>query len=78
MVAPTDRPKKMVAAFMMPFEAVSNKREVFAPISLIRLPNISIPTRDTASGTMIATMVVTAIGKIILSALMFLNSVLEG
>ena len=32
-VAPTDNPKKIVAAFMILFEAASNKREVSLPIS---------------------------------------------
>ena len=78
MVAPTQRPKKMVAAFMMLFDAASNKRLVSLPISLIRLPNINIPTNDTAVGTKIATTVVTAIGKIIFSTRKFLISVFDG
>ena len=78
MVAPTDKPRKMVAAFMIPLEAALNKREVLLPISLIKLPNINIPTNDTASGTMIATIVVTVIGKRIFNTRMFLNSCLLG
>ena len=60
-VAPTDNPKKIVAAFMILFEAASNKREVSLPISLIKLPNINIPIKGTALGTNRATTVVTTI-----------------
>ena len=77
-VAPTQSPRKMVAAFITPFDAASNKREVSLPISLTKLPNISIPTKLTADGTKIATMVVTAMGKIILSTRIFLITVPSG
>ena len=63
-VAPTQRPRKTVAVFMMELEMVSNRRPVSEPISFRRLPNMSIPMSDTADGTSNATMVVTAIGKI--------------
>ena len=62
-VAPTQRPRKMVAAFMIPPEAASNRRLVSEPTSLIRLPNISIPIKGTAEGTNSATTVVTVMGK---------------
>ena len=78
MVAPTDNPKKMVAAFMMLFEAASNRRNVLVPISLTRLPNISIPINGTALGTNRATTVVTTIGKIIFKTRKFLISVVDG
>ena len=55
MVAPTDRPRKMVAAFMMLLDAASNRREVLVPISFTRLPNINIPIKGTALGTKRAT-----------------------
>ena len=77
-VAPTDNPKKIVAAFMILFEAASNKREVSLPISLIKLPNINIPIKGTALGTNKATTVVTTIGKRIFSTRRFLISVFEG
>ena len=77
-VAPTHRPRKMVAVFIKPLLAVVKRRFVSAPISRIRLPNISMPTSGTAVGTRIATMVVTAMGKMILTARMFLISVLTG
>ena len=77
-VAPTLSPKKIVAAFIMLLAAASNKRLVSAPISLIRLPNINIPIKGTAVGTKRATIVVTAIGKMIFSTRRFLISVFEG
>ena len=77
-VAPTDSPRKMVAAFMMLLEAASNKRNVLVPISFTRLPNINIPTKGTALGTKRATIVVTTIGKIIFNTRRFLISVFEG
>ena len=78
MVAPTDNPKKMVAAFMMLFDAASNRRNVLVPISLTRLPNISIPINGTALGTNRATTVVTTIGKMIFKTRKFLISVVDG
>ena len=78
MVPPTQSPRKMVAAFMMELEAASNRREVSAPISFSRLPNISIPMRGTAVGTNKATTVVTAIGKMIFRTRRFLISVVDG
>ena len=78
MVAPTEMPKKMVAAFMMLFDAASNRREVLLPISLTKLPNISIPTKGTADGTNKATTVVVTIGKRILSTRKFLISTFDG
>ena len=78
MVAPTLSPRKMVAAFIMLLAAASNRRLVSEPISLIRLPNISIPIKGTAVGTKRATMVVTAIGKIIFSTRRFFISVFDG
>ena len=77
-VAPTDKPRKMVAAFIILFEAASNRRKVLAPISFTRLPNISIPIKGTALGTKRATTVVTTIGKTIFSTRRFLISVFEG
>ena len=77
-VAPTQSPRKMVAAFMIPFEAASKRRKVSLPISLMRLPNMSIPTRLTAVGTKIATIVVTAIGNMIFNTLIFLICVASG
>ena len=77
-VAPTQSPRKMVAAFITPFDAASNRREVSLPISFTRLPNMSIPTRLTAEGTKMATMVVTAMGKMIFSTRMFFISVPSG
>lgn len=77
-VAPTERPKKMVAVFMMLFEAASDKRNVLVPISFTRLPNISIPIKGTAVGTKRATSVVTTIGKTIFSTRRFLISVVDG
>jgi hypothetical protein len=77
-VAPTLNPKKMVAAFMILLAAASNKRLVSEPISLIKLPNINIPIKGTAVGTNKATIVVTAIGKIIFNTRRFLISVFEG
>ena len=77
-VAPTDNPKKIVAAFMILFEAASNKREVSLPISLIKLPNINIPIKGTALGTNRATTVVTTIGNTIFSTRRFLISTEEG
>ena len=65
MVAPTESPRKMVAAFMMLLEAASNRRNVLLPISFTRLPNINIPIKGTALGTKRATTVVTTIGKTI-------------
>ena len=65
MVAPTDNPRKIVAAFMMLLEAASNRRNVLVPISFTRLPNINIPIKGTELGTNRATTVVTTIGKII-------------
>ena len=56
----------------------SNKRLVSEPISLIKLPNINIPIKGTAVGTNKATIVVTAIGKIIFNTRRFLISVFEG
>ena len=73
MVAPTDNPKKMVAAFMMLFDAASNRRNVLVPISLTRLPNISIPINGTALGTNRATTVVTTIGKMIFKTRKFFD-----
>ena len=78
MVAPTESPRNMVAAFMILLDAASNNRNVFVPISFTRLPNISIPTKGTADGTNRATTVVTAMGKTILRTCMFLNSVSLG
>ena len=63
MVAPTDNPKKMVAAFMMLFDAASNRRDVLVPISLTRLPNISIPINGTALGTNRATTASLRLGR---------------
>ncbi len=77
-VAPTDSPRKIVAAFMMLLEAASNRRNVLVPISFTRLPNISIPINGTALGTKRATTVVTTIGKIIFKTRRFLISVFEG
>ena len=76
--APTEIPRKIVAAFIILLEAASNKREVLLPISFTRLPNISIPIKGTALGTNKATMVVHAIGKIIFRTRRFLISVFEG
>ena len=78
MVAPTLSPRKIVAAFIILLAAASNRRLVSAPISLIRLPNISIPIKGTAVGTNKATIVVTAIGKIIFNTRKFFISVFEG
>ena len=78
MVAPTLSPRNIVAAFIMLFAAASNRRLVSLPISFNKLPNITIPIRGTAVGTNKATTVVTAIGKIIFSTRMFLNSVFDG
>ena len=78
MVAPTEMPRKIVAAFIMLLEAASNRREVLDPISFTRLPNISIPIKGTALGTNRATMVVTTIGNRIFSTRRFLISVVEG
>ena len=78
MVAPTQRPRNTVAVFMMEFEMVSNKRLVSEPISFSKLPNINMPMRLTADGTSSATMVVTAIGKIILITFSFLILLPEG
>ena len=71
-VAPTQRPRKTVAVFMMELAMVSKRRAVSDPISLSRLPNMSMPMSDTADGTRSATIVVTAMGKIILSTFSFL------
>ena len=78
MVAPTDNPRKIVAAFMMLLEAASNRRNVLVPISFTRLPNINIPIKGTELGTNKATTVVTTIGKIIFNTRKFLISMLEG
>ena len=51
MVAPTDNPRKIVAAFMILLEAASNRRNVLVPISFTRLPNINIPIKGTELGT---------------------------
>ena len=77
-VAPTQSPRKIVAAFIRPLLATLKSLDVSAPISLMRLPNISIPTSGTAVGTKIATMVVTAMGKIIFTARIFLIFSLSG
>ena len=63
---------------MILLAAASNKRLVSEPISLIKLPNINIPIKGTAVGTNKATIVVTAIGKIIFNTRRFLISVFEG
>ena len=63
---------------MRPLLTVWKRRPVSDPISLMRLPNISMPMSATAVGTKMATMVVTAIGKMILTARIFLISILSG
>ena len=78
MVAPTDNPKKMVAAFMIVLDAASNRREVVEPISFTRFPNINIPINGTAEGTNRATTVVTTIGKMIFKTRIFLISTPDG
>ena len=72
-VQPTDRARKMVMMFISSLPAVFWIRST-TPHSFIRLPSISIPTRTAASGTMRETMMVTMMGKMILSVLVTVRS----
>ena len=72
-VQPTDRARKMVMMFISSLPAVFWIRST-TPHSFIRLPSISIPTRTAASGTMRETMMVTMMGKMILSVLVTARS----
>ena len=67
-VAPTVTPRKIVIMFISSFVAVFTRRSQ-TPDSFIRLPSISIPTREAESGTMRETITVTAIGNTIFSSL---------
>ena len=67
-VAPTVRPRKMVTMLHSSFWAVLLMRST-TPQTRIRLPSISMPTRVAASGSSSDTMIVTAMGKMIVSVL---------
>ena len=72
-VQPTDRARKMVMMFISSLPAVFWIRST-TPDSFIRLPSISIPTRTAASGTIRETIMVTMMGKTILSVLVTARS----
>ena len=65
-VAPTVTPRNIVIIFISSFCAAFEILST-TPLSLKRLPSISIPTRGAASGTRRTTTSVTTMGKIIFS-----------
>lgn len=73
MVAPTVKPRKIVAVFSIVSDAAANNRCVSVPISLTRLPKRSIPTKGTEDGTSNETMIHKTTGNIIFSNLRFLS-----
>ena len=72
MVAPMDKPRKIVLVFNIVSDAALDNLTVETPISLIRFPNIKNPINGVAEGTIIDIIKVIKIGKIILRAFMFL------
>ena len=67
-VAPTVRPRKMVTMLHSSFWAVLEMRST-TPQTRIRLPSISMPISVAASGSSRETMMVTAMGKMMVSVL---------
>ena len=67
-VAPTDMPRNIVTIFISSFCAVLESLST-TPLSRMRLPSMSIPTRLAAEGTSSAVNMVTTIGKTIFSVL---------
>ena len=78
MVAPTAKPRKIVAAFMIVSEAAEYNRPVRLPNSLTRLPKSNIPTKGTDDGTNNETTVPRAIGKSIFTVWISLMGLLDG